>query len=400
VKIFTLSLNQFSRDCRIIARLSQNDYTIVMSQHFFSSQLPQQLSKLSTWLFILTTILLHIVLLESAALKEWTPKPTLENLPNIAVSLQPRTVEQAPATDKAKVNPKKSAEVTKALRPQVTHAAQIEAKAEDLAIPPTEPVVTQAIQVADQKPAEAQAPIGDETVAALPEFKLRVPESAEMQMEITHTKVNGNPTTGVGSLTWERANGKYRLSIEAGINLLITNLNLLTITSEGHIDLFGLTPVISNDIRRTRPATAIHFNHTEKTISFSASDKIVAMENGAQDAVSVLLQLAAIGNAKEAQLTPGREFTIQVAEGRDATPFLFRVIGEEEIESKLAAETGKLMTIHISRPPKPGFYNSQLDIWFAPSLGWYPVQIRNTESNGNITNQVVVALKQKINREN
>ncbi|MBC3807147.1 DUF3108 domain-containing protein [Undibacterium seohonense] len=371
-----------------------------MSQHFFSSQLRQQLSKLSTWLFLLTTILLHIVLLESAGLKEWTPKPTLEDLPNITVSLRPSTEALPPTEDKAKLSPKQSTPIAKAPRPQATKAAQIETKTEDLAIPASESAVKETSEVVEPKPTEIQAPIDEKSAEALPEFSLRVPESAEMQMEITHTKVNGNPTTGVGSLSWERANGKYRLSIEAGINLLITNLNLLTITSEGHIDLFGLTPVISNDIRRTRPATAIHFNHTEKTISFSASNKIVAMENGAQDAVSVLLQLAAIGNAKEPQLTAGKELTIQVAEGRDATPFLFRVIGEEEIDSKLAAETGKLMTVHVSRPPKPGFYNSQLDIWFAPSLGWYPVQIRNTESNGSVTNQVVVALKQKINREN
>jgi hypothetical protein len=58
------------------------------------------------------------------------------------------------------------------------------------------------------------------------------------------------------------------------------------------------------------------------------------------------------------------------------------------------------MTVHITRPPKPGSYNSQLDIWLAPSLGWYPVQIRNTESSGTVTNQIVVALKQKINLSN
>ena len=120
------------------------------------------------------------------------------------------------------------------------------------------------------------------------------------------------------------------------------------------------------------------------------------MENGAQDAVSLLIQLAAIGYANAAQFETGKEFTIQVAEGKDATPFLFQVIGEEEIDSKLAADTGKIMTVHITRPPKPGFYNSQLDIWLAPSLGWYPVQIRNTESSGTVTNQIVVALKQKI----
>jgi hypothetical protein len=32
----------------------------------------------------------------------------------------------------------------------------------------------------------------------------------------------------------------------------------------------------------------------------------------------------------------------------------------------------------------------------APSLSWYPVQIRNTESNGTVTNQIVTEFKNRV----
>jgi len=41
----------------------------------------------------------------------------------------------------------------------------------------------------------------------------------------------------------------------------------------------------------------------------------------------------------------------------------------------------------VTRPPRPGLYNSTLELWFAPAYHWYPVQIRNTEPNGAVTTQ-------------
>ncbi|MFZ6818471.1 DUF3108 domain-containing protein [Undibacterium sp. Ji22W] len=376
-----------------------------MSKHFFSSPFLPAFTKWSTWLFILATILLHIFLLESSAWKDWSPKPVIESAPHITVSLRPESSDSArtdPSTDTPK--PVKAIastpnKVTPAPAVGTTDSA-VSVNVQD--VPPN--TVQQDLSSdklvttidADPKVTDAADTM---STSGLPEFRLRIPETAEMQLEITNTKVNGSPTTGVGSLLWESYNGKYKISIEAGVNLFITTLNLLTITSEGYIDVFGLMPIVSNDIRKNRAATAIHFNHQEKTISFSSSNKVIPMENGAQDAVSVLIQLAAIGYADPTQLSAGKEFSIQVAEGRDATPFLFRVTGEEEIISPLDPTNNKLLTIHITRPPKPGFYNSQLDIWLAPSLGWYPVQIRNTESSGTVTNQRVIALKQKVNLE-
>lgn len=372
-----------------------------MSKHSFSSPTLHAFTKWSTWLFILASILLHIFLLESSAWKDWSPKPIIEDIPHITVSLTPVTSELPPTNTTIE---KPTASKAKPPSPSVISRAPTDTvppknKQEEPAKQQENPAEIAAATVTTEAPATATEVKDISTTTAAPEFSLRVPESAEMQLEITNTKVNASPTTGVGRILWESYNGKYKISIEAGVNLLITTLNLLTITSEGNIDVYGLMPIVSNDIRKTRAATAIHFNYENKSISFSASNKVMPMENGAQDAASVLIQLAAIGYADPTQLAVGKEFSIQVAEGKDATPFLFRVVGEEEIDSALNPESNKLPTIHITRPPKPGFYNSQLDIWLAPSLGWYPVQIRNTESSGTVTNQRVIALKQKINLE-
>ncbi len=372
-----------------------------MSKNLFPFPFKQQLSKPSTWLFLLTTILLHIFLLESASWKV-SPASSESDIPaSVSVYLRPEIVEEAPApstppsVEKAKKSVTTAAPVTKKEAPSLDQ--QTDTKAEP---PPQESSTTETNTTATETPVIAESTANPSDGAAMPEFSLKFPPPAELQMEVSYAKVNDSPTTGVATLTWERDIEKYKISIEVGINLLITKLNLMTITSEGYSAIYGLMPVVSHDIRRTRAATAIHFNHKDKVISFSSSNKSIPMENGAQDAASILMQLAAIGAANKSQLEAGREFSIQVAEGRDATPFLFRVIGEEEIESKLEPETGKLTTIHITRPPKPGFYNSKLDIWLAPSLGWYPVQIRNTESNGTVTNQVVTSIKQNIHYEN
>ncbi|MBY0572743.1 MAG: DUF3108 domain-containing protein [Undibacterium sp.] len=229
------------------------------------------------------------------------------------------------------------------------------------------------------------------------EFGLRLPDSIEMQLEVSQTKLGANPINGVGHLSWETDQQNYRISIEVGLNLLFTTFKLYSLTSEGSINDFGLAPRLTSETRRGRAETAIHFNHSDKTILFSSSNQVLHMEDGAQDMASVLLQLSSIGNANATQLGVGKEIIIQVAEGRDATPFIFQVIGEEEIDSPLSGKTEKLITVHVSRPPRPGSYNSALDIWLAPSHAWYPVQIRNTESNGTVTLQRVTRLSSKLN---
>ncbi|MCU6435017.1 DUF3108 domain-containing protein [Undibacterium sp. Jales W-56] len=212
--------------------------------------------------------------------------------------------------------------------------------------------------------------------------------SAQLKLQLIRTEPNKNPYYGVGEINWQLAGDRYTMTIDAGLDLLLTTLNLFKLKSEGKISQAGLTPITSSETRRNRSETATHFNHADNLLSFSSSNKTQTMAHAAQDKASVLMQLAGIGYADPTQFKVGREIIIQVAEEREATIFRFIIAGQEELSTKL----GTLMTWHIVRPPRAGSYNSQLDIWFAPGMNWYPVQIRNTETNGAITTQIVTSI--------
>jgi hypothetical protein len=373
-----------------------------MAKVFFLIQQLKHAIKRKTVVFSLATVLLHVLFFESAIWKDWTPQSPQKSSPSIQVNLRPTIVaanESDQTTTKTttkpqdkpiKATPKKSRSIptpkTKEITPEPLVTRDV--KPEDI-LQATNTTI-------DEKAANSNS-IDDNNASKL---LVQIPSSIEMRLDVSHTKVNDTPTRGVATLSWQVYNNRYSLKLEVGVNLIVTTFNLYTLSSEGDIGPFGLMPGTSTDERKTKAATAIHFNHIEKTITFSASNKTVTMQDGAQDAASLLLQLAAIGNGNPAQFAPGREFKVQVAEGRDANEFLFQVIDEEEIESKLVPANSKLKTIHIVRPPRPGVYNSRLDIWLAPSLSWYPVQIRNTESNGTVTNQIVTEFKNRVVDDN
>ncbi|MDY7540068.1 DUF3108 domain-containing protein [Undibacterium sp. RTI2.1] len=225
------------------------------------------------------------------------------------------------------------------------------------------------------------------------QFKVTPPPSAVLELQLVRSEANGSPFYGVGEINWHVSNNAYSMSVSAGLNLLVTTLNLLKINSDGKITDAGIAPVTSSESRRNRSETAIHFNYETKLVSFSSSNKSIPLVDGSQDKASVLMQLAGIGYADPTQFRVGREIVIQVAEERDATNFQFVIVGQEELKNKL----GTLNTWHVVRPPRAGAYNSQLDIWFAPDKNWYPVQVRNTESNGAITTQIVTKITPQLN---
>jgi len=269
-----------------------------------------------------------------------------------------------------------------------TEAAEAMPAGTELAAAPPQPAAVPAKPVPAPAPAPAvQAASKDPSTA---QYKVLPPRSAKLSLTLLRTEPNRNPYYGVGEIDWQVADGKYSMRTLAGLDLLLTTVNLYKLVSEGTIDDNGIAPRISSETRRGRSETATHFNREQNNISFSASSKSVELSAGAQDKNTILMQLAGIGNADPAQMQQGREFAIQIAEERDATVFQFVVDGQEQLETKL----GTLATWHLVRPPRPGSYNSRLDIWLAPELQWYPVQIRNTESNGAITTQTVTQITQ------
>lgn len=232
---------------------------------------------------------------------------------------------------------------------------------------------------------EAQGVSAADDAPRLTTTQIIAPPSVTMQMRIVRETPGQNPMYGVGEVRWQHDSQHYRLELNAGLDLLLTSVTLYQSVSEGQITQAALQPRILSEKRRGRSETATHFDRSGATVTFSSSNKTLALQSGAQDRASVLLQLAALGKADPAWFQAGRRFRIQVAEDRDAMDFVFEVVEE----TTLKTSAGNYRCWHLRRPPLAGKYNSALDIWLAPELHWLPVQIRNTESNGAVTTQTL-----------
>jgi hypothetical protein len=258
------------------------------------------------------------------------------------------------------------------------------AAASDVAAAPDVASAAPAAPAEPAPPASAPAPASDSAPA--PRYRVDLPPSADFTLDVTRTDADGTAWSGVAVMSWQRQGGQYKVALEAGLDMLITRVNLLVLTSEGIIDEHGIAPLGATEKRRGRSLTATHFDREGGRITFSSSERSYALPPGAQDKGTLPFQLAGIGRAGVAQLEG--DIDIFVGEDREANMFRFQLVGQERLDTKL----GQLATWRLTRPPRPGTYSSRLDIWLAPSLDWYPVQIRNTEANGALTTQTVSSI--------
>src|SRR5471032_264108 len=351
-----------------------------------------------TVVFIAVIVVLHLLALDWLTSHAGSTRPAQDVTRVVDMELiaaPPKPLPVTPAPPPPKLRPQPKARPPPPPPPLETPlpssvAAELTAPPSDVpegpVAPPAAPVIAAPPPPAAAAPEPAASPVPEPApppIAAPPHYKINVPASAEFDMQVDRRDADGTKWKGVAAMSWQNKGDNYQLKLEVGLSMLITRINLLVLTSTGIIDDMASCPVTATEKRKGRSQTATHFNAAQKTITFSASTASVPWLPGAQDKASVPFQLAAIGRGDVNQLAGNID--IQVGEETEATVFRFKLVGQEEIDTKM----GRLVTWHLSRPPKPGSYSSQLDIWLAPSLQWYPVQIRNTEASGALTTQTV-----------
>ncbi len=309
------------------------------------------------------------------------PAPVPRPRPKRAPLVAPEPVaEPAPSVDPAPEPRQDTAITAPAASPSPEIAALV-----PLAQPTPNDAPDAAPEVTAAQADEAEKPSAE---AAAPEprrYKVSLPPSAQLALDVVRVNPDGTVWNGEGAMAWRLNSGSYKMSVEAGIRLLVARVNLLILTSEGTLDEAGIAPVTATEQRRGRAQTATHFNRSAGRITFSASERSYPLLPGAQDKATLPMQLAGIGRANSGLFRHGDAIEVLVGEDKEANTFRFLVLGQEQLETKL----GTLQTWHLSRPPKPGAYSSRLDVWLAPGRDWYPVQIRNSEANGAVTTQIV-----------
>jgi hypothetical protein len=315
--------------------------------------------------------------------------------PDLAPERAPEQPAATPPPRKARPLPLPQPDATAVLAPGSNALSDPLAGVEQVVAAMPAPHVVPAIEpqpgpAQERTPAMAQAEAGNKEQqgasleqASTRRYKVDIPPSATFDLELARTDANGSNWSGSGKMLWQTDGSTYKTSVEVGLSVLVTRVNVLELNSEGEIDDAGIAPRKFTEKRRGRSMTATHFQRNDGRITFSASERSYPLLAGAQDRATIPFQLAAIGRANVNQL--GGDIDILVGDNRDAAIYRFQLVGEEEIDTKM----GRLVTWRLARPPKPGTYSARLDIWLAPSLQWFPVQIRNTEANGALTTQTV-----------
>lgn len=323
-----------------------------------------------TWLMLgLAVLLLHLSLLQNLPLhlgnldsdthalsfvtRTLTPDPAPVPEPVRQPVVQPPP-QPSPNTNVVSAQPAANAPAQATQAPAPTEASSAES-----------PASTPQEVATDPAP-----PHPDEVAAA---FSVdSVPGSVKLIYKVLSNKF---PYKLDGELIWQLVDGRYEASLSFGA-FGQTRIQ----TSRGRVEKDGLAPTRFSD--KYRSEVAAHFNPTQSKVTFSANTPDVPLLSGAQDRLSVLVQLAAMAASAPARFTPGTTLSFQTVGPRDADMWLFTV-GQME---SLDLPGGQLQGIKLTRNPRQT-YDQKVDIWLAPALNYLPARIRIQETNGDYIDQ-------------
>ena len=203
------------------------------------------------------------------------------------------------------------------------------------------------------------------------------PASTQLDYAVTG-RLKGLAYTANGRLDWTLAEGRYSARMEMRVFLLGSRVQ----TSTGRAGPGGLLPERFSD--RSRSEKAAHFDHEENRIRFSNNAPDAALQPGAQDRLSLFLQIAGLLQARPEDYTRGKVIEMQVAGAGDADVWRFEV-GDEVT---LALPAGELRARQLRRLPRKQF-DSTVEMWLAPGLQHLPVRLRVTQANGDVADQQI-----------
>ncbi len=189
--------------------------------------------------------------------------------------------------------------------------------------------------------------------------------------------IKGLPFHARGALLWRQRGDRYEARLEISAFLIGSRVQ----TSTGRIGPHGLEPERFSD--KSRSEKAAHFDHSAARIRFSNNAPEVPLLGGAQDRLSVFMQLAALFEARPQAYPRGSVIEMQVAGTGGADRWRFEV---ESGPEPLNLPAGDISAIHLYRPPRLE-YDNALEVWLAPQLHHLPVRIRITQKNGDVADQ-------------
>ena len=253
-----------------------------------------------------------------------------------------------------------------------------------VALAASEPVPP--VAFAPERPASGPAPpattaIAPVTAATLPKDAAQVARNYTVPGSVRLTflatgqarKMNYN---ALGELLWLLRDDR---SYEARLELSMV-FRSRTIASTGRITADGLEPGRYSD--KFGSERASHFDRDRQQIIFSSNAPSAPMQPGAQDELSVFIQLASMIAGEPSKHPPGSTISVQTVGPRSAEVWAFTVGNEETLH----LPGGSMDALKLQRNPRKEF-DQKVEIWLAPQLGYLPARILITNANGDFVDQ-------------
>ena len=281
---------------------------------------------------------------------------------DIAVPIeQPPELPEAPAQLPVAPAPAASEALAAASAPDAPASAPQESTSA-----PTEPPEPRDPGLAITLPGGASAQAG----GAVPP-PVRVPPPTRLAFEVSG-EVKRFHYSASAEMLWKHDGTHYEARQEIRAFLIGSRAQ----TSVGQLTAHGLQPRRFGD--RVRSEQAAHFDFDQGRITFSANTPSAPIAPGAQDRLSVFIELASLIAAAPERYPEGTEIALTTASARSASRWVFRVAQTEPLE----LPAGTITALKLQRVPEDE-HDQRADLWLAPSVHYLPVRLRITQSSGD-----------------
>jgi len=202
-----------------------------------------------------------------------------------------------------------------------------------------------------------------------------IPGSTRLKYDVKG-EVKGFPYFANGELLWLQDGKTYDARLEISHFLLGSRVQ----TSKGQLTPQGLEPIRFGD--KVRSEVAAHFEYGKGKVTFSANTPDAPLQMGAQDQLSVFIQLASMLGGEKERVLVGDLIPFQAIGPRSSEAWIFKM-GESET---LALPGGAVKAFKLSRDPT-GEHDPKVEVWLAPDMDFMPVRIRLSQPNGDFVEQ-------------
>ena len=290
------------------------------------------------------------------------PVPSVVATPPPAPTVRPKPPKPRPPKPRPATPP--ADEAAASALPANPEGSQAEPAPDNTPEPaPLEPAAPPPPEPPPPPPPEAPPP-----AAAAP---ITLPGSVRLLYDVSG-QVKKMDYTARSELKWLQDGASYDLRFEVSLFLVGSRVQ----TSRGTLNALGLAPLRFSD--KTRSERAAHFDYDKGRVTFSANSADAALVPGAQDRLSVFIQLGAMLAGNPDAYPAGTTIARQTVGPRDSEQWEAVVVGNEP----LRIQGEEISTVKLMRAPAKEF-DSKVELWYAPSMGYLPVRIRLTQANGD-----------------